>query len=159
MTKNLTRRHFIGTLGMGAAGAILYSSCGKSGPEVILHNANIITSNGKSPRAQAIAITNGKIIGVGDNESILRLAGSATKKIDIGGKTITPGFIDAHMHFASSGRRHLTDIDCNLDSIAKIKAAVRERASETPPGEWVFGFKYDDTKTSEGRYLNRADLD
>jgi predicted amidohydrolase YtcJ len=50
-------------------------------------------------------------------------------------------------------------VDCDLRSISAIQAALRERAAKTPPGEWVLGFKYDDTKTDEGRPLSVADLD
>ncbi|HEX8680063.1 MAG TPA: amidohydrolase, partial [Chthoniobacterales bacterium] len=93
------------------------------------------------------------------NDKIRALATGATKKIDLGGKTVVPGFIDAHTHPAVAGRMHLRQVDCDLRSIDAIKAAIRERATKTPTGEWVLGFKYDDTKTIDGRPLNRADLD
>jgi hypothetical protein len=54
---------------------------------------------------------------------------------------------------------HLREVDCDLRSIADIQAAIRKRAASTPPGKWVLGFKYDDTKTSDGRPLNLRDLD
>jgi predicted amidohydrolase YtcJ len=72
---------------------------------------------------------------------------------------VVPGFIDAHLHTASSGLLHLKQVNCDLRSIAAIQAAIRERAAKTPPGEWVQGFMYDDTKTAEGRPLTQADLD
>ena len=90
---------------------------------------------------------------------ILDFAAAGTKKVDLGGKTVVPGFIDGHCHPAYSGRRHLRFIDCDLRSIAAIQDAVRERAAKTPPGEWVAGFKYDDTKTAEKRFITREDLD
>jgi predicted amidohydrolase YtcJ len=70
-----------------------------------------------------------------------------------------PGFIDAHTHVSYSGIRHLKQVDCDLRSIADIQKAIRARAAKTPPGQWVIGFKYDDTKTSDARKLTRADLD
>jgi len=70
-----------------------------------------------------------------------------------------PGFIDAHSHPAIAGLMHLRMVDCDLRSIPAILETLRARARETPPGEWVLGFKYDDTKTTEGRPLSRADLD
>ena len=150
----LNRRKFVGLLGPLAVSTLI-----KAGPDTILHNANIITVDPLQPRAQAIAIFGDRILSIGSNEDVLQLATSLTKTLNMGGKTITPGFIDAHSHPASSGRRHLIDIDCSLDSIAKIKAEVSKKASTLKKGEWVFGFKYDDTKTSEGRYINRQDLD
>ena len=128
-------------------------------PDKILYNANIITVDPNNPKAQAIAMFGERIIAIGENDKILRLSNSNTKKIDIGGKTIVPGFIDAHSHPASSGLSHLRNVDIDLRSIKEIKNAIYERTKITPPGEWILGFKYDDTKIREGRLINRYDLD
>ncbi len=127
--------------------------------DLILHNGNFITVDARNPRAEAIAIAGDRILAVGTNAEIDGLATSSTKKIDVAGKTVVPGFIDAHTHPAYAGRRHLRFVDCDLRSIAAIQAAIRERASQTPEGEWISGFKYDDTKTAERRFLTREDLD
>jgi len=127
--------------------------------DLILHNGNVITIDPRNPRAEAIAIAGDRILAIGSNPEIEGLASSGTKKIDVGGKTVVPGFIDAHTHPAYSGRRHLRFVDCDLRSVAAIQAAIRERASQTPEGDWVVGFKYDDTKTAERRFLTREDLD
>ena len=128
-------------------------------PELILHNANIITVDAANPRAQAVAIAGGRFLAVGSNDEIRKFAASRTSQMNLEGKSVVPGFIDAHTHPVYAGIRHLRWIDCDLRSIAKIQAAVRERAAKTPPGQWVVGFKYDDTKTSDGRKLTRKDLD
>ncbi|MDP9197931.1 MAG: amidohydrolase [Pseudomonadota bacterium] len=128
-------------------------------PDLILHNGNVITMDPRQPRAEAIAIAGDRILAVGSNDDVLNLANGNAKKLDLGGDTVVPGFIDGHCHPAYSGRRHLRFIDCDLRSISAIQAAVRERAAKTPPGEWIVGFKYDDTKTAERRFLTRADLD
>jgi len=96
---------------------------------------------------------------VGSDADVLNLVGARTKKIDLGGCTVVPGFIDGHTHVASSGNLHLKRVDCDLRSIEAIVAALRERAAKTRPGDWVLGFKYDDTKTAEGRPLSLADLE
>lgn len=131
----------------------------KTSPDLILYNANIITVNPARPKAEALAIIGDRIVAVGSNREVQRMASSSTKKVNIGGKTITPGFIDAHSHPASAGVRHLRNVDCDLRSIKEIQQAVHARALKTPPGEWVQGFKYDDTKTREGRALTFKDLD
>ncbi|MBD0331639.1 MAG: amidohydrolase [Chitinophagaceae bacterium] len=131
----------------------------KSSPDVVLYNANVITVDPSKPRAQAIAIYRDRIMDVGTNSEILRLTSSLTKKLNIAGKTITPGFIDAHSHPASAGRSHLRNVDCDLRSIEAIKDAIHKRSLTTPSGNWIVGFKYDDTKTKEGRFINRNDLD
>ena len=147
-----TRREFVAQLGLLAA-------VRSSHPDVVLYNANVITVDPARPRAQAIAIWRDRITAVGSNAEVRALANAATRRIDIGGRTIVPGFIDAHSHPAVAGRLHLRYVDADLRSIAAIQAAIRERAARTPKGEWVLAFKYDDTKTSEGRFLTREDLD
>jgi predicted amidohydrolase YtcJ len=150
-----SRRQFLGVI----AGAIPLLSFGKTEAEIILYNGNIFTVNPKDPSAQALAIAGGKIMAIGTTAEILKLSTNKTKKIDLGSKTVLPGFIDAHSHPCSSGFMHLKMVDCDLRSIKEIKDAIRERAARTPKGNWVQGFKYDDTKTSEGRKINKADLD
>jgi len=149
-----SRREFVGILGATAA---LRGASTKA--DLILYNANIHTMDPANPGAEAVAISGGRFLAVGTKDEIDNLASPSTKRIDIGGHTVLPGFIDAHLHTASSGLRHLKEVDCDLRSIAAIQAAIRERAAKTPPGQWVLGFKYDDTKTSDGRALTIADLD
>lgn len=153
MHKEPSRREFLGTL---AAFSLLPLE--EETPDLVLHNANIYTVNAKEPRAQAVAISRGRIFAIGSDADVLHLVSAATKKIDLGGKTVLPGFIDAHSHPAMAGVMHLRMVDCDLRSIAAIQAALRERAAKTAAGEWVLGFKYDDTKTSDGRRLNVSDL-
>jgi len=128
-------------------------------PELILVNGNIHTMDAANPHAQAVAIAGGRFFAVGTNQEIANLPSAGIPKVDLGGRTVTPGFIDAHLHTASSGLRHLKEVNCDLRSIAAIQAALRERAAKIPAGQWVVGFMYDDTKTSEGRPLTKADLD
>ena len=126
-------------------------------PELILYNGNIWTVNDKMPRAQALAISGDRILAVGSNDEIVRLAAGLSKKIDLGGKAVFPGFIDAHAHPCESGVNHLRMVACDMDSIANIQAALRRRAAQTPAGQWVLGFLYDDGKTP--RPLSLQDLD
>src|SRR5271166_2231342 len=152
-----SRREFV--FGMGALGAVALFSLERTEPQLILYNGNFWTVNPQQPSAQAVAISDGRFLAVGSNDEILMLAAGAAKKIDLGGKTVLPGFIDAHTHPVDAGLLHLRMVDCDLRSIAAILNALHERARKTPPGEWVQGFKYDDTKTSDDRALRRDDLD
>src|ERR1700682_5053527 len=150
-----SRRDFICSLGAFLALPLLQTQ----EPDLILYNANFWTVDEKSSRAQAVAISAGRFFAVGTNDEVLHLGTGRNRKLDLGGKTVLPGFIDAHSHPAEAGLSHLRMVDCDLRSIADILKALRERAAKTPAGEWVLGFKYDDTKTSEGRPLTRAELD
>ena len=154
MIDGTSRREFLGTLA-----AFSLFPLEQEKPDLILYNGNILTGNDEEPRAQAVAIARDRFLAVGRNSDVLNLAGVTSPKIDLGGKTVTPGFIDAHSHPAEAGLMHLRMVDCDLRSISAIQSALRERAAKTPPGEWVLGFKYDDTKTEEGRPLTVADLD
>ena len=159
MSKNFSplqsRRQFLSVF----AAAIPLLAFDKTEPEIILHNGSIYTVNPAQPNAEAIAIAGGRLIAIGSNAEILKMATGRTKKIDLEQKTVLPGFIDAHTHPAYSGISHLKMVDCDLRSIQEIKQAIRQRAAITPKGEWVLGFKYDDTKTSDGRKINMVDLD
>ena len=159
----LSRRRLVQSA--GALAALPFAShralaaLAREQPSLVLRNARVITIDPRQPAAEAIAIAGERIYAVGSNADIDALAPAGTKKIDLAGSTVVPGFIDAHTHPAYAGRRHLKFVDCDLRSIAAIQAAIRKRAAATPPGDWVTGFKYDDTKTAERRFLTREDLD
>ncbi|MEZ5040437.1 MAG: amidohydrolase [Saprospiraceae bacterium] len=153
--KTFSRRQFLSYApGIAALPFFLWQK-----PELILYNGNFITVDPTLPRAEAVAISHSRFVAVGTNAEIRALAGPSTRLVDLEGKTITPGFIDAHSHPGSAGRSHLFNVDCDLRSIEEIKKAIKERAAKTPKGEAIQGFKYDDTKTKEGRFLHRRDLD
>lgn len=149
-----TRRDFVASLAALAA-----IPDWREPPELILVNGDFLTMDTALPRAQAVAIANGRLLAVGSNADIRALSRPGTRTVDLGGKVVIPGVIDAHNHPAGAGLQHLREVDCDLRSIPAIQGALRERAAATPAGEWVMGFKYDDTKTAERRFLTRADLD
>lgn len=151
-----TRREFL--YGLSAAGALRFFQLQRTEPELILYNADIWTVNPRAPKAQAVAISGGRFLTVGSNDEVLALATGSAKKVDLGGKRVLPGFIDAHSHPAQAGLSHLRMVDCDLRSINDILKALHERAQQTPPGQWVLGFKYDDTKTVEGRPITLEEL-
>ena len=129
-------------------------------PDKLIVNANVITVDSRLPRAQALAIKNGKFVAVGCNEDVEHLAGPGTQVLNLGEKTVLPGFIDAHIHVMSTGCKVSSRmVDCELPTIGLVQEELRLKARETPPGQWVMGFKYDDTKTTEARMPSRWELD
>ena len=131
----------------------------KTGPDVAVVNANVHTIDEGMPHAEAFAVKDGKFMAVGSNRDIQNLIASGTQVIDADGMTVVPGFIDAHSHPSGAGLNELKNVNTNLGSVARIQEALKWRAEETPPGQWIVGFMYDDTKQEEGRPLNRLDLD
>ncbi len=127
--------------------------------EQVILNANIITIDPKQPKAEALAILHGRFIAVGNSQDMAGLIGQDIQVLDLTGKTVLPGFIDAHIHVLNSGIRHVMSADCDLPSITSIQEALRERMETTATGEWVQGFKFDDTKTRENRFIFKGDLD
>src|SRR5260370_20749242 len=144
-TRNPTRREFLGSVAVFWMFPLEIEK-----PELTLYNANIFTVDDTQPRAQAVAISHGRFLAVGSNEDVLHLATSATKKLNLAGKTVLPGFNDAHCHPASSGLDMVVTVDCDLPSIAAIQAALRELAAKPPATQSVFASKYDDTNDPEG---------
>src|SRR5690242_6464133 len=118
-----SRRAFLGLLTAAATQGDTIS------PGLILHNGNIHTIDAGNPHAEAVAVAGARFLAVGSNRDVLNLATARTRKVDLGGKTVVPGFIDAHTHVAYSGLRHLRQLDCDLRSITEIQAAVRKRAA------------------------------
>src|SRR5260370_42410753 len=117
---------------MGASGGLtMFSrnlfSIGRNEPELILSNGNIWTVNPRQPRAQALAISGGRFLAIGPNDEVLTLAAGNVKKLDLGGKTVLPGFIYAHSHTTVAVLSHLRMADYDLRSIAAILSAPRAR--------------------------------
>ena len=148
-----SRREFL----YGLSGLTLLPFLRSQEPELVLYNASLWTMDEKQPRAQAVSISSGRLAAIGSNSEILPLATSRSRRIDLAGKTVMPGFIDAHAHPADSGRAHLRMVACDLPSISKVVAALRARAEKTPSGQWVLGFLYDDSKTEHP--VTRQELD
>src|ERR1700756_1023688 len=125
-------------------------------PDLLLVNANVRTMAPGRPRATAVAVADGKIVGVGDDPSELADGVAAGSVIDLKGATLIPGFHDAHNHMIGYGLT-LSDVDCRVTSLDELYARIAERATTTPDGDWIGGSGYDQTKT--GGHPHRDALD
>ena len=94
-------------------------------------NGRVFTVDDAMPRAEAFAVKDGRFMAVGSTSDIRNLITPRTQVIDAATMTVTPGFIDAHCHPAMSGLSELLEIDCNRQTIAEIKDALRARAGKT----------------------------
>ncbi|MGI9308346.1 MAG: amidohydrolase [Gammaproteobacteria bacterium] len=145
-------------------------------PDQIWLNARVITLDVNSTQAEALALRGDRIVAVGENVTISKLADASTRRVDLAGRAVLPGFIDAHGHFPFGKVRpersgeipHRWDerfVDLNSPPIGDIKTVqelldrLSARAAITPEGEWVQGIGYDDTLLKEKRHPTRIDLD
>jgi predicted amidohydrolase YtcJ len=125
-------------------------------PDLLLVNANVRTMDPARPRATAVAVAGGKIVGVGDDGPELAGGVRAGNVIDLKGATLIPGFHDAHNHMIGFGLS-LTELDLRVDSLDELYARVAAGAAATQAGEWIIGAGYDQTKT--GAHPHRDVLD
>lgn len=127
--------------------------------DLVVFNGNIITMDPQNPQASALAVKSYKILTVGGEDEVMDLVPTARRVIDLGGKTVLPGFIDAHTHITSDGVRskhpQLADAGSVKDVIGILKAALPLYKK----GEWVQGFGYDESTWKTRRYLTAKDLD
>ena len=128
--------------------------------QLVLFNGRILTVDPRDTIVQALAIRDGKIIAVGADRDILRLAGAATKRIDLRGRTATPGLIDSHAHIADGGVEelyhvHLSDVSSVEEAVRRVQAGL----AALRPGAWLQGDGWDEGKLAERRYISASDLD
>ncbi len=107
--------------------------------DLILFNGTIYTVDEDLPKAEAVAMKNGKITFVGSNEDIQSWLPDATKVIDLEGKTVYPGFIESHGHLLGLGRQKTRLELANLKSYDELVALVAETVKTTQKGEWILG--------------------
>ncbi|MFZ0031000.1 MAG: amidohydrolase [Candidatus Cybelea sp.] len=134
--------------------------------DLIFTNADVVTMDDARPKAQAVAIAGGRILGVGSTAEIEALKSGATRVVDLGGKALLPGFVDGHSHFfqvalvAGSANVSAPPVG-NVSSIAEIVATLKEYTATHPlqAGQWLIGFGYDGSALSDGREATHDDLD
>ncbi|HUO05464.1 MAG TPA: amidohydrolase, partial [Candidatus Binataceae bacterium] len=123
--------------------------------DLILFNGRILTVDDAFSIRQAIVIRDGRIVAVGDNE--LRRRYRSARVIDLGGRTVLPGFCDTHIHLGGHSHRYI-DFR-HTKSLTELQQQVRDKAKELGPGEWITGGDWDEYHFTEQRKPVRADLD
>ena len=145
-----------------AASAVLLRAQQPAPPpaDLVLINGNIITVDSGDSIARGVAIRNGSIVAVGSVERVRSLAGPATRVVDLGGRTVTPGLIDGHVHFSEAAAIYNVNLgDGSVAKIGDVVARVADRVRSAKPGEWIEGAGWDEGKLAERRYVTAADLD
>ena len=164
-----SRREFMGLAGAAITGVIGVSwpdraaAAEKPDADLVVFNAKVYTVDSGMPKAEAFAVKGGRFSAVGSNSGIRALIAKGTQTYDARQMTIVPGFIDCHNH--APGTSLLYDVVVGnpyvveFVTISSIVDKLRAKARETPPGTWVEGYFFDDTKVKDNRELNIHDLD
>lgn len=128
-------------------------------PNLILYNGKIHSQNPSFPRVTAVALRGNRILAAGNDSEVRALANPHTRQIDLGGRRVLPGLTDSHFHYYdwAFNRRRLELAD--TVSLADVCARVARAASNTPPGGWILGQGWNETRWPNPRLLTRADLD
>lgn len=129
--------------------------------DIVFLNGTVITINEQDQICQAVAIKKNRIIGVGSSTEMRSFIGSKTQIFDLKGRSLLPGFNDAHCHAGNYGPVK-SNIMCQpekVPSIQVLKEEIKKRAQKIPKGEWILGRGYDHTQLKEKRHPNRWDLD
>lgn len=135
--------------------------------DTVYFDAHVVTIDDKKPYADAIAIKDGKIVAVGTKAEIETWIGPPTKRYDLDGKTIVPGFIDGHGHMVNVGVQAiaanlLPPPDGGVDSIASLQKVLKNWVDSSPvPKKYniIIGFGYDDSQLKEKRHPTKEELD
>lgn len=172
--QGMTRRDFIKTvavLGAAASTPGILLSCSSSGtstptPDTIYYNAKIVTLDQAGTIASAVAVKDGNFIAVGSNEQIKGMAGSATRLVDLGGKTVVPGFVDGHTHPMETAMMVASWVDCRYATTKSVAQALQNIADwiknkAVKPGDWVYAAasSASQNKYAEKRLPTKAELD
>ncbi len=132
--------------------AVLFFGCQpkeKDVADVIFVNGNIYTVNGNQPRAEAIAVKEGRILAVGSNADVEQFKDGNTEVIDLQGNFAMPGFIEGHGHFSGLGQSLMNLNFLKSKSWDEIVAMVEEKAKTAKPGEWIVGRGWHQEKWEE----------
>ncbi len=138
-----------------------YSACtnNDSAPDTVFYNGNIVTADSNFSIKQAAAVKGDRFSAVGSNEDILRRAGRNTAKVDLGGRTVVPGLIEAHAHPESASLSEIDEPLSNPRTVGECLAWVRQQAVRKPAGEWITHPKLFQTRLKELRSPTLEELD
>lgn len=140
------------------------ASAGSHSQATLYFNAHILTLDDASSTANAVAVRDGRILAVGDIKDVEAAAGPNAVRRNMIGRTMTPGLIDAHGHFASVARvLSLADLQPppsgRVSNMTELLSALQVWRSKNPTAQWIQGVGYDDSLLAEQRHPTRDDLD
>ena len=142
---------------MVACHALLFGQAADA--DLILYNGKIVTVDDDFSMAQAVAVKGDRIIGVGSDTEVRKLASSSTRSIDLKGKTVLPGLMDSHVHSTGASMYEFDHEVPEMESIEDVLAYVKSRADVLDDGEWIRVRQVFITRLRDQRYPTREELD
>ena len=130
----------------------------KQAGDLILNQANVLTMNPRQPRAEAVAVRQGRFVAVGGWEDVAPHA-SGAPVLDLGGRTVLPGFIDSHVHFTWTGLKEMALDFWPAGQVGEVQTTLRQAAAGTPPGQLLFGMGLNHYQFPGRQLPTAADLD
>jgi len=164
----LSRRHFSAGAAVAALAAMAPHAFAADAADAIYSGGTIITIDDANPRVEAVAVKDGKIIAAGRAADVMKLKGEKTEMIDLGGRTMLPGFVDPHGHVTMGG---LQAVSANMlpppdgpnTDIAQIQQTLKDwaaaNAEVVKQAQLILGFGYDDSQLKELRPPTKEELD
>ncbi|HEV2295828.1 MAG TPA: amidohydrolase [Tepidisphaeraceae bacterium] len=126
--------------------------------DLIVTGGNLITLDAARPRASAMAVRDGRIVAIGDEQDVLTLAGAQTQRVQLSGRTVTPGFCDSHLHLWWYGSQLLRQADLvGSASVGEVLDRLSRLAKQS--SGWIQGHGFDQDRLAQRRFPTRADLD
>lgn len=137
---------------------LLLAAAALQNADLVVTNARIYTADANRPVAEALAVKDGRVTFVGSNRGALLLAGPRSERLDLAGRTVIPGMVDAHAHLLGLGQALRTVDLVGTRSFDAVVARVAERARTARPGEWIRGRGWDQNDWADTRFPTHAAL-
>lgn len=126
---------------------------------LVFLNARVLTLEEANPRAEVVVTDGARLLYVGGQDDVDRGLFNDREVIDLGGRTVVPGFIDSHLHLMELARSH-SGIDlAGCESIKELLSLLKEEGGRLPRGQWLVGYHWDESRWEEGRHATLEELD
>ena len=144
---------------MSTLAAVLLLALAADPADLIVHHAKVVTVDSQFRIAEALAVRGERIVAVGEDEDILKLAGPKTKILDVEGRTVLPGLMDSHTHPTGAAMYEFDHPVPEMETIADVLKYIEQRAKAADEGDWITISQVFVTRLRDQRFPNRNELD
>src|SRR5947209_818753 len=127
--------------------------------DLVIYNGKIVTVDPRFSIADSLAVRRDRIVAAGSREAVLRLAGPATRRIDLHGRTVLPGLMDSHVHSSEAAMYEFDHPVPDMETVADVLRYLKSRAAVAKPGDWIVLRQVFITRLRDQRFPTRAELD